>query len=135
VGLFLLGAALAYFFVFEPVLKFFFGFSEWLGLPLEPRISEWLSFVLLLPLAFGVSFQLPLVMLFLERIGVFTVDAYVAKWRIAVLVIAVVSMVLSPGGDPYSMMFMLVPLVALYFGGVLLCRWMPAVRRPDEVYD
>jgi sec-independent protein translocase protein TatC len=82
----------------------------------------------LLPLGFGISFQLPLVMLFLERIGVFTVSTYLAKWRLAVLVIAIVAMVLSPGGDPYSMMFMLLPLVGLYFGGVALCKWMPPRR-------
>ena len=70
-GLFLAGAALAFFFVFEPVLDFLFRFNELLGIDIDPRISEWLSFVLVLPLGFGISFQLPLVMLFLERIGIF----------------------------------------------------------------
>jgi sec-independent protein translocase protein TatC len=93
---------------------------------MRPRLSEWLSFVLLLPLGFGVAFQLPLIMLFLERIHVFTVKAYLSKWRIAVLLIAVASMVLSPGGDPISMMTMLLPLVGLYFGGIALCKWLPA---------
>jgi sec-independent protein translocase protein TatC len=78
---------------------------------------------------------LPLVMLFLERIGIFNVEVYLAKWRIAVLVMAIASMVLSPGGDPYSMMMMLIPLVFLYFGGVALCKWLPAKRNPyaDQV--
>ena len=44
-----------------------------MGIDLEPRITDWLSFVLILPLGFGIAFQLPLVMLFLERIGIFTV--------------------------------------------------------------
>ena len=88
-GLFLAGAALAFFFVFPPVLDFFFSFNKSLGIDPEPRISEWLSFVLLMPLGFGVSFQLPLVMLFLERIGIFDVQVYLSKWRIAVLVMAV----------------------------------------------
>ena len=96
-----------------------------MGQELEPRISEWLGFVLLLPLGFGISFQLPLVMLFLERIHIFNVQVYLAKWRIAVLVMAITSMVLSPGGDPYSMMMMLVPLIGLYFGGIGLCKWLP----------
>jgi sec-independent protein translocase protein TatC len=132
VGLFLCGASMAFFLVFPPVLGFFLGIGESLGAEMRPRLSEWLSFVLLLPLGFGISFQLPLVMLFLERIGVFTVPIYLAKWRIAVLIIAIVSMVLSPGGDPYSMMMMLVPLVGLYFGGIGLCRWLPS-RRPPSV--
>lgn len=130
VGLFVCGAALAFLFVFPPVLNFFFSMTKSMGQGLEPRISEWMSFVLLLPLGFGISFQLPLVMLFLERIHVCTVQLYLSKWRIAVLLMAVTSMVLSPGGDPYSMMMMLVPLVALYFGGIGLCKWLPNNRGP-----
>ena len=76
-GLFIGGVVLAFFAVFPVVLKFLFQFNAWLGIGITPRISEWLSFVLLMPLAFGISFQLPLVMLFLERIGVFTVQSYV----------------------------------------------------------
>ncbi|MBI3836583.1 MAG: twin-arginine translocase subunit TatC [Planctomycetia bacterium] len=126
VGLFLCGALMAFIFVFPPVLNFFFGISKSLNQDMHPRISEWLSFVLLLPICFGISFQLPLVMLFLERIRIFTIQNYLSKWRIAVLVMAFASMVLSPGGDPISMMMMLVPLVALYFGGILLCKWLPS---------
>jgi sec-independent protein translocase protein TatC len=128
--LFLSGAALAFFFVFPPVLNFFFNIAESLGTEMRPRLTDWLSFVLLLPLGFGVSFQLPLVMLFLNRINVFSVEMYLSKWRIAVLVMAVASMLLSPGGDPYSMLMMLVPLVGLYFAGIGLCRWMPSRRGP-----
>src|SRR6185295_14580643 len=130
VVLFLAGAIMAYFFVFPPVLDFFFGFSDWLGQEQRPRISEWLSFVLMLPLAFGVSFQLPLVMLFLERIGLVTVKQYLTKWKFAILGMSIAAMVLSPGGDIYSMMLMLIPMIFLYFGGILLCTWMPAVNRP-----
>jgi sec-independent protein translocase protein TatC len=130
IGLFFCGAALAFVFVFPPVLGFFFGVSKSLGYTMRPRISEWMSFVLLLPLGFGISFQLPLVMLFLERIHVFTTDVYLSKWRIAVLIMAIASMVLSPGGDPYSMMMMLIPLIGLYFGGILLCKWLPSNRTP-----
>ena len=123
-GLFLLGAATAYLFVFKPVLGFLLTFNSSLGVDPDPRISEWLGFVLLLPLGFGVSFQLPLVMLFLERIGIFNVRTYMEKWRVAVLVIFVISAILTPA-DPYSILFMAVPLTFLYFGGVLLCYFLP----------
>ncbi len=93
--LFLAGAALAFFVVTEIVVSFLFGFNSWMGIDPDPRIDEWLSFVLLLPLGFGISFQLPLVMLFLERIGIFSVAVYIEKWRIAVLVISVLSMLLT----------------------------------------
>ena len=124
-GLFLAGASMAFFFVFPPVLQFFFSFNAAIGAESEPRLSEWLNFVLLLPLGFGISFQLPLVMLFLERIGIFQVADYKSKWRISVLVMALASMVLTPGGDPTSMLLMLGPLVLLYFLGIMLCTWMP----------
>jgi len=128
-GLFLGGAALAFFFVFEPVLDFLFGFNRMLNIDPDPRISEWLSFVLIMPLGFGISFQLPLVMLFLERIGIFSVAVYISKWRIAVLMIFVISMFLTPA-DPVSMLLMAVPLTVLYFGGVAMCKWMPRRSSP-----
>jgi sec-independent protein translocase protein TatC len=123
-GLFFLGAATAYLFVFEPVLNFLFDFNEWLGIHPDPRMNEWLGFVLLLPLGFGISFQLPLVMLFLERIGVFSAKDFLEKWRVAVLAIFVLSAVLTPA-DPYSIFFMAVPLTFLYFGGILLAMYLP----------
>ena len=133
-ALFLAGASLAFIFVFPPVLKFLFYFNSELGIDPDPRISEWLGFVLMLPLGFGISFQLPLVMLFLERIGIFDIQAYLSKWRVAILVIFVLAMFLTPA-DPYSMILMAVPLTVLYFGGVLLCRYMPRSRSPYDDLD
>jgi sec-independent protein translocase protein TatC len=121
VVLFFLGAALAFCFVFQPVLDFLFSFNRSLNVDAEPRITDWISFVLLLPVGFGISFQLPLVMLFLERIGVFSVATYLHQWRLAVLVIFVVSMFLTPA-DPISMLLMALPLTVLYFGGIGLCQ-------------
>lgn len=123
-GLFLAGVFLAFFFVLDYVLGFLFQFYAWMGIEPDPRITYWLSFVLILPLGFGISFQLPLVMLFLERIGMFSIAAYLGQWRMAVLVIFVLSMVLTPS-DPYSMLLMAIPLTTLYFGGILLCRLLP----------
>ena len=121
-GLFLAGAVLAFFFVFDFVLDYLLAFNEWLGLDPDPRISEWMSFVLVLPVGFGLGFQLPLVMLFLERIGIFDAAAYASQWRMAVVVICVVSAILTPA-DPYSMIFLAVPLSLLYFSGVAICHW------------
>lgn len=134
-GLFFAGAALAFFFVFDPVLDFLFSFNKMMNIDPDPRIGEWLGFVLFLPIGFGISFQLPLVMLFLNRIGIFSVEAYLDRWRIAVLVIFVLSMLLTPA-DPVSMMLMATPLTLLYFGGIGMCRWMPRGRNPfDEAYE
>jgi sec-independent protein translocase protein TatC len=124
IGLFLLGATVAFYFAFKFVLDFLFGVYQNMELDPDPRISYWLGFVLLLPIGFGVAFQLPLVMLFLERIRLTSVAMYTSYWRHAVVVISIIAMVLTPA-DPYSMMLMFVPLVVLYFGGIMLCKYLP----------
>jgi len=133
VGLFLAGVGLACI-VFRPVLDFLFGINAWVGIDPDPRISEWLGFVLFMPLGFGISFQLPLVMLFLERIGVFTVSGYLAYWKVAVLGVFVAAMLFTPSGDPYSMLLLAGPLTGLYFGGILLCRIMPRLSSRAQDY-
>ena len=133
--LFWTGAAMAFFVVFQYVLKFLFTFNRALDIQTDPRISEWIGFVLILPLGFGIAFQLPLVMFFLNRIGIFSIRAYLEKWRIAVLVIFVISMFLTPA-DPMSMILMAVPLCVLYFLGIAMAQWMPRGRNPfTEPYD
>lgn len=129
IGLFLLGATVAFYFVLQYVISFLLGFNAWLGVESTPRINEWLGFVLILPIGFGLSFQLPLVMLFLERIGVLSVELYLKYWKYAVLVIFVLSMVLSPP-DPQSQIFMAIPLCFLYGSGVLLCKLWPSRAKP-----
>jgi sec-independent protein translocase protein TatC len=124
-ALFLFGAAVAYFLAFSKVLAFLLSFNRMMGIDPDLRINEWMSFALLLPLGFGISFQLPLVMLFLERIGLFTVQTYLSSWRLGVLVIFILAMVLTPSADIYSMCLMAVPMTGLYFGGVLLCKFLP----------
>ncbi|HUE71508.1 MAG TPA: twin-arginine translocase subunit TatC [Pirellulaceae bacterium] len=134
-GLFFGGAALAYLFVFDPVLNFLFLFNESMNAEFIPRLGEWLSFVLFLPVGFGIAFQLPLVMLFLNRAGLVSLDLYVKQWRIAILSIFVIAMVLTPA-DPYSMMLMAIPLCLLYVIGIAMCLWMPRGRNPfAEAYE
>ena len=133
--LFFGGAAMAFFVVMEPVLDFLFSYNRMMEIDPDPRISEWLGFVMFLPLGFGIAFQLPLVMLMLQRIGMFTIEAYLAKWRVAVLVIFIASMFLTPA-DPLSMLMLAGPLTILYFFGITLCRFMPRNRNPyADGYD
>ncbi len=124
IGLFLLGVLFAFYLALPLVLDFLLGFNRWLGVVPKIRLSEWVSFVILLPVMFGVSFQFPLVMLFLERIGIFAVNDYRSRRRLAIFAMAVAAMVLSPGGDVGTMILMFIPLVILYEFGIVLCgRW------------
>ncbi len=128
--LFLAGASTAFFLAFKYVLNFLFSFNAAMKIDPDPRISEWLGFVLLLPVAFGISFQLPLVMLFLYRVGIFSLQVYLSKWRLAVLIIFVAAMVITPTADPITMLLMALPMTGLYFLGIALCKWMPQEQEP-----
>ena len=120
--LFFGGAIFCFFAVIPFVLNFLFDFNIWLQITIQPRLTEYVSFIVVLPVMFGISFQLPMVMLFLERINIFNVKVYREKRRIAILAIAFMSMILTPS-DPVSMMLMMIPLCLLYELGILLCTW------------
>ncbi len=119
-GLFLTGVFLCFFFVLPITLHFLLQFNVWLGVAPTLRLSEWMGFATILPLIFGVSFQTPLIMLFLERIGILTVEDFRAKRKFAILVITVAAAVLTPGQDPFSMLLLGCPMILLYEVGILL---------------
>lgn len=119
-GLFLGGVLLCFFFVLPLTLSFLLDFNVWLGVAPTLRLSEWMSFATILPLVFGLAFQTPLLMLFLQRIGIFTAADYRAKRKIAMLVITIAAAVLTPGQDPISMTLLALPMVLLYELGIIL---------------
>ncbi len=73
-----------------------------MGIDATPRLTDYMSFAIFLPLGFGLAFQLPLAMLVIERIGICSIGLYLSQWRAAVLIIAFVSMILTPA-EPTSM--------------------------------
>ena len=129
--LFWSGACLAFFVIFQLVIDFLLDFNASMGIGASPRLSDYMSFALFLPLGFGVAFQLPLVMLVLERLGILSVQTYLSQWRYAVLAITFISMVLTPA-DMASMIGMAVPLVALYFLGIAMCKYLPKSPMQSE---
>ncbi len=119
-GLFIGGVLLCFVFVLPLTLAFLLDFNVWLGVAPTLRLSEWMSFATILPLVFGLAFQTPLVMLFLQRIGIFSVDDYRSKRKFAILVITIAAAVLTPGQDPISMTLLALPMVLLYELGIIL---------------
>jgi sec-independent protein translocase protein TatC len=107
-------------------------FDEWLGLEPDLRLNEWLGFAVMLPLIFGVAFETPLVMLFLNRLGILDAAAYRGKRRQAWFVLAFVGAVLTPTPDAINLLFLWLPLIGLFELGIVLCRLAP---RPAEVLD
>jgi len=122
--LFFAGVSLAFFVIFRLVLGFLMTYTTGLNVEFTPRLNDYMSFALFLPLGFGIAFQLPIVMLGLHRFGLVPVELFLSQWRIAVLAIAFLSMILTPA-EIYSMIGLFIPLTGLYFLGILLCKYMP----------
>ena len=125
VFLFLAGIFLCQFFVLPGAVKALLAFNEWLDLDPEIRLREWLGLALILPLVFGISFQTPLVMFALNRIGMFTAADYLAKWRQAIMVLAVFAALITPTPDVVTMMYLFVPMFGLYLIGIAVCHYFP----------
>ncbi|MGD9793612.1 MAG: twin-arginine translocase subunit TatC [Acidimicrobiia bacterium] len=94
---------------------------EWLtayaGSGTNPQffIDKYVGFVLLLMIGFGAGFQFPVILVTLELLGVVTPQTLLKSWRTVVVVIVIVAAVATPGGDPFSMLGLGVPLVLFYF--------------------
>jgi sec-independent protein translocase protein TatC len=111
---FVAGAAFCYWLVFPVAFSFFLAEFASIGVAAQIRVSEYLTFASRMLLAFGVTFELPVVTFFLARLGVVTHRTLIAWWRYAIIVIFVVAAVLTPGPDVASQMLMAAPLLVLY---------------------
>jgi sec-independent protein translocase protein TatC len=89
---------------------------------LVPRASEYLSFVMLLIVAFGISFEFPLALLALSLVGVLSSEKLRRARKIAWVLILVAAAVITPTGDPATMLMLAVPLALLYEGTILAVR-------------
>ncbi|MGL5095847.1 MAG: twin-arginine translocase subunit TatC, partial [Planctomycetia bacterium] len=128
VGLFLAGVLLCFFLVFPAMLTFFFSVNEWMDIEPEVRLSEWVGFAVVLAIVFGVVFQMPLLMLMLERVGVISYEMLAGQRKIAVLVNFIIAATITPGGDPNTMVLLAIPMCLLFELGLLLMRYF---RRSD----
>lgn len=123
--LFLSGCLVCQFLVMPKAVEAMLGFYSWINIDPDLRLNEWLGFAIMMPLVFGVAFQTPLVMVFLNRIGIFTWQYYLSKWRQSMFVLAVLSAVLTPSVDVVSMLLLLVPTFGLYMVGTFICYYLP----------
>lgn len=96
------------------------------------QISKYVELVALMMAAFGVGFLSPVLIVFLQLVSIVTPRTLLKQWRMAVMVIFVLAAVITPSGDPFSMLALAVPLTVLYMLSVLI-GWLLVRRRPDFV--
>ena len=124
--LFAVGCSLAYW-TLDKALEFLIS---WSGTDVSQayQVTKYISLVVLMMLAFGVGFLSPVLLVFLQLVSVVTPRALIKQWRYAVMGIFVAAAVITPSGDPVSMLALAVPLSILYLLSALV-GWLLVRRR------
>ncbi|MBF0273836.1 MAG: twin-arginine translocase subunit TatC [Nitrospinae bacterium] len=126
--LFFIGGIFAYKIVFPFVFQFFISFTSE-TIKILPSVKEYISFVSKLLVAFGVVFQLPVLIYFLSRIGIVSTESLVEKRRYAIVGCFLLSAILTPP-DVVSQVLMAFPLIILYEIGIWISKY--ATKRHFE---
>lgn len=119
--LFLLGIAFAWFVLAPAAIFFLAGFlpdifkTDWTG-------QEYIGFLTRMLFWLGVSFELPVVVYFLARVGLVTAEVLREQWRMAVVGVAVLAAIITPSIDPVTMLLTMAPLLVLYLMSIVLAR-------------
>lgn len=120
--LFVAGVFFSYIFVTPFIVDFLYRYALPIGVTTFISIVDMISFVLLFLLAFGASFQLPVIMYALTKSGIVEPDFWKNNARYALLIIIIFGAVITPDGSGITMWFVAAPMLALYGGAYLVIR-------------
>ena len=126
--LFMGGALFCYFLVLPRALRFFQDFNRWLGLETSWTMASYTDFALQMLVGFGLSFELPLVMVILARLGILEQRVVAEHRRHAIVALLVLAACVTPTSDPFNLGLMFVPLYGLFELGLAGMGWV-AKRR------
>ena len=119
-GLFLLGASFAYYLVLPRALLFFYDWSGAMGISNDWRIGEYISFATQFTMLFGLSFELPVVVMVFVKLGLLSYETMSRTRTYAILAIFVAAAILTPTPDIPTMLLMALPMAILYE----MCIWL-----------
>jgi sec-independent protein translocase protein TatC len=133
--LFIMGGTLVYKYVFPVAWKFFLSFEKvasngTLAIQLEAKVSEYLSLVMHLIIAFGIAFQMPILLTLMARVGLINAEFLVAKRKIAIILIFCIAAVITPP-DVISQIGLAIPMLILYELSIIACKY---IEKPKVKY-
>lgn len=131
-ALFLAGGSFAFFVMLPASMRFFIGLLE---VNTSIRLSSYFGFTTNLIFWVGVSFELPLLVFVLTRVGVIRPSFLTKGWRVAVVAIAVLAAVITPTGDPVNMVIFMLPLFVLYLMSIGLSALAYKARNVSKTDD
>jgi len=111
------GMAFAYFVLLPQAIPFLINFG---GITSQIRPSSYIRFVTSIMFWLGIAFQFPLIIYVLARVGLIRARVLIEQWRLAIVIIAVLSAAITPTIDPVNMALVMGPMIVLYFLGILL---------------
>ena len=126
--LFLLGAFLAYQFIMPLAIKFFLSFESLtsqtsMPIQLEAKVSEYLSLIMIFMIAFGLSFELPVLLILLATVGFIDSKYLSERRRYIIVIIFIVAAIITPP-DPVSQIGLAIPLMLLYEISILIIKYL-----------
>ena len=121
-GLFYLGVAVGYLIIFPVMLYFFANYQVSADIPNTFFLSSYISLLISTVLAFGIVFEFPTVIALLSALGVVTKEMLRGFRKHAVCVVLILAAIITPTGDPFSLLVCSIPIYILYELSILMCR-------------